>query len=250
MAMQRRLVRLARGIVVLSDFSRNELLDLAPATQNKIVKIPGGIEPGIFFPADAPDVRPKYGIENDAPILFTARRLVRRVGIDILFEALALLNGGGLKLNLIVAGQGPMRARLESEAVKLGIKDSVRFVGFVSDADLADLYRGCDIFVLPTREQENFGLPVLEAAACGCPVVATPVGSLPEVMSAVGSPYLCERADARAIASAVERVLDDASRAARSSGERAKSVLQKYSWDAVAQSHLEHYEKVIACASR
>ena len=70
-----------------------------------------------------------------------------------------------------VAGDGDDRTRLEARAAELAQdSDAVRFLGFVPDYDLPDLYRLADLFVMP-RSEEGFGIVYLEAAACGLRVV-------------------------------------------------------------------------------
>jgi glycosyltransferase involved in cell wall biosynthesis len=249
-AMQRRMIRSADGVVVLSDYSRGELLDLCPGAERKIVKIPGGIDPKIFSAGERRGIAEKFGLDPSLPTVFTARRLVRRMGVDMALDALALLARRGRFINFIIAGRGSYRSALEKQAADLGIADRTRFIGFVSDEDLAALYRGCDLFLLPTRAQENFGLPILEAAACACPVLATPVGSIPEVMSEAGQPYLCEKADAQSIATKIEKAFAILPSDAQTRADNALRVVREFSWDAIAALHVEHYREVIRCASR
>ncbi|MCZ7587109.1 MAG: glycosyltransferase family 4 protein [Deltaproteobacteria bacterium] len=182
--LQRRLLTGADGVVVLSDFSREELRALAPEADGVTVKIPGGFDPNLFRPLPKKEARATLGLEPGPPIVFTARRLVHRMGLDLLVDAVALLAKRGRRVRLIIAGAGPLRETLETRAKGHGLADDTTFPGFVTDDELALFYNACDVFVVPTRAQENFGLPVLEAAACGCPVVSTDAGSLPEVMGA------------------------------------------------------------------
>ena len=247
--LQKRTLRLARRIVFHSEFSRGQILEMAPWAEPKLTKIPGGVNTRTFFPGDGEKAKRKFGLSPDQPTLFTARRLVKRMGIDILLEAMARLEKTGVNAKLLVAGKGPLRKELEGTVVKLGLSGAVRFIGFVPDKDLADLYRACDLFVIPTRGQENFGLPVLEATACGCPVVATPAGSLPEVMALAGSPYVCKKADAESLADTIGRALAESPKGTARQKEAARAVARDLSWEKIAQRHLDHYAKVSDCAS-
>jgi len=247
--LQKRTLRLARGVVFLSDFSRGQILEMAPWAEPKLTKIPGGVNTQDFFPGDGEEAKKKFSLDPDLPTVFTARRLVKRMGIDILLEAMARLKKNGVNAKLLVAGKGPLRNELAGTAVKLGLSDAVRFLGFVCDEDLAGLYRACDLFVIPTRGQENFGLPVLEAVACGCPVAATPSGSLPEVMALAGSPYLSKRADAESLAETIQRALSESPKGTARQKEQARAVARDFSWEKIAQRHLDHYAKVSDCAS-
>ncbi len=81
-----------------------------------------------------------------------------------------------------------------------GVADRIQFCGFVSDADLLQLYNACDLFVFPSF-YEGFGLPALEAMACGRAVVCSHTSALPEVVDGAAilfDPYAARRNRARA----------------------------------------------------
>ncbi len=106
------------------------------------------------------------------PILLTVGRLAsneRYKGHEPVFSVLAGLRKKFPGLVHVVAGDGDDRARLEAVAAEMA-PGAVRFLGFVPDADLPDLYRLADLYVMPSTE-EGFGIVYLEAAACGLRVV-------------------------------------------------------------------------------
>ena len=87
---------------------------------------------------------------------------------------------------LCIAGQpGWIESSLAPRIEQLGLSENVRCLGFVDDADLAALYRGCFALAYPSH-YEGFGLPVIEAMACGAAVVAMRSTSLPEVVGEAG----------------------------------------------------------------
>lgn len=102
-------------------------------------------------------------------VLFVGR-LVYYKGIDILLKALALVP----ELHGIIVGQGPLSAELKSLAQRLGLKNRVCFLGFLSDELYPAVYRCADIFALPSvARTEAFGIVALEAMASGLPLVTT-----------------------------------------------------------------------------
>ena len=113
---------------------------------------------------------------------------------------------------------------------RLGLREHVRFAGFVPDEDLPAVYNLADLFLFPSF-YEGFGMPVLEAMACGCPVVTTSAGCSPEV--AGDAALLVDPYDVEAIANAVRSVL---------SGERLRKELvtrglarvREFSWERCA----------------
>jgi Glycosyl transferases group 1 len=96
-----------------------------------------------------------------------------------LIRAVALLRLEFPTLRLEIAGAGPQREDLEGEVERLGLRGSVRLLGW--QRDLGPLFQSWDIFAMPSLE-EGFGMAALEAMADGLPVVATSVGGLPEVI--------------------------------------------------------------------
>ncbi|MBZ0271147.1 glycosyltransferase family 4 protein [bacterium] len=243
--MQRGLLAGAAMVVALSDFSLNELAELCPEAVPRAVKIPGGIDPALFHFAPADEVRKRYGVGRKQPLVVTARRLVRRTGVDLFIETIGKLREGGMPTRAIVAGDGPERKALEYHAVRANVANHISFLGAVDDATLADLYRVCDVFVMPTRAQENFGLPVIEAAACGAIVVCTPVGSLPEVMAIVGSPHIAGEASAESLAATLRNVLPNLRENTVAKRQSASDDLgHRYAWERIAERYMEIYDQV------
>lgn len=136
------------------------------------------VEPGVdlakFRPRTLDDFGPDVRTGLNA---LTVRRLVPRMGIDILLRAWAKAGEPGV---LRIAGDGPMRSELEALTRTLCVEKSVKFLGSLPDDDLASRYREADLMVVPSIELEGFGLIVLESLASGTPVLASDVGGLGE----------------------------------------------------------------------
>lgn len=94
---------------------------------------------------------------------------------------------------LVVVGDGDDRERLETEAARRGLAEAVQFTGSVGDADLAALYRGASVFVMPSRG-EGFGLVYLEAMRAGTPCIAAP-GAAEEIIEHGVSGFIADPAD-------------------------------------------------------
>ena len=149
------------------------------------------VRPGVdverFSPGDRRAARRQLGIDapDDRPVAVTARRLVPRMGIDVLLAAWSQVveaRGSSARPLLLVVGDGEQRAALETQAARLGLAQDVRFLGKVSDDDLVAAYRAADVAVAPSVALEGFGLVVLEALACGTPVVGSAVAGLREAL--------------------------------------------------------------------
>lgn len=232
--LDRRCLRRADRVIVLSDFSRGQVQELTPEVLSRVVKIYPGVTIERFSAGPAATARAHLGITVDRPLLVTVRRLVHRMGIDLLLRAVRILQDRGMAVSVMIGGEGPDRAALEALRAELGLQDSVTFLGRVADADLPDLYRAADLFVLPTRALEGFGMVTLEALACGVPVLATDVGATGEVLRNLLPDVPPVPADAAALADGIARVLGDP-QARAAAANAALHIQRDYDWRACAR---------------
>lgn len=207
--------------------------------------IPGGADLERFRPpSNRAAARAQLGIAEGALLLATVRSLIPRVGIEPLLDAFAQVRRELPSARLLVGGMGPLRDSLESQAARLGVNDSARFLGFVPDADLTGVLGAADLVVLPSQELEGFGLVAAEALACGTPVVATPVGGLPEVLSPLDPTWIADDRGAEAIARAILRFAAAATPREALSARCRAFAEERFSWDRVATN----LERVFAAA--
>ncbi|HEX2722976.1 MAG TPA: glycosyltransferase family 4 protein [Gemmatimonadaceae bacterium] len=170
-------------------------------------------------------------------LLYFGRLDVFHKGIDTLLEAVAIIARSRPEIELRIAGRGSSVERIRSMIDELRLNGNVRLLGAVSDAKRNELLSTACVQLMPSRF-EGFGLAAAEAMAAGVPLVAAAVGSLPEVVDAPRGGVLVPSGDATALAAAVERLLDDpGARAALS--QSARQSARRFSWDAVAEAHLQ-----------
>jgi L-malate glycosyltransferase len=195
-------VRVADRIIVNA-----ELLRPSGAAGRRTDVIPSGVDTDVFRPsADRDDAKRRLGLAPERPVIGTVGRLEPRKGTATLLAAFAALRGAGRDADLVVVGDGPLRADLERDADRLGIAAEVRFLG--DRADVLGVLAALDVFVLPSRT-EGMSNALLEAMAAALPVVATAVGGTPEVVSDGASGLLVAPDDPVAMTRAIERVLAD-----------------------------------------
>ena len=135
-----------------------------------------------FIPGDRALAKQRFGVSGSAVLLSVARLDTRDgyKGQDRVIKALrGLIGPAGQPVVYLIAGQGADRIRLEQIADLHGVSDQVRFLGKVAEADLPDLYRAADLFVLPSTG-EGFGIVYLEAMACGTRAAGLAVGGAPD----------------------------------------------------------------------
>ena len=132
------------------------------------------------------------------------------MGLDALLEALEPL-AAAADFRLMLVGDGPERNRLEGLARRGALAQKVRFLGRLSDSDLALAYQAADLFVLPSYS-EGFTTAILEAMAAAVPVVATRVSAIPEIVADGMTGALVAPGDDEAVAAALIELLGNPER--------------------------------------
>jgi glycosyltransferase involved in cell wall biosynthesis len=221
------LCRSAAAVTAPSAYTLDELRATF-AVRGPTEVVPNGV--------DAAELAGARRREDLGRYVLTAGRLVPQKGLDVLLRAVARALPG--EPRLVVAGDGPERARLVALAAELGI--DVVFLGTLSREELAPLFAGADAFVLASR-REAFGLVALEAMAAGVPLVATAVGGIPEV--AAGAAVLVPPDSVDELALALGRVLGDETLREElvANGRRAAA---GHSWSRVADAYQAIYRRV------
>ncbi len=180
---ERTIYRRADRAVVLSQAFAELLHRAYGVPEEKIRIIPGAVDLDRFTASPSRAVaREQLGWPTDRPILLTVRRLVHRMGLQQLIEAMSLIRQRVPEALLMVAGSGALRPELEAQVKELQLDQNVRFLGFVPEELLPSIYRATDVSVVPTLALEGFGLVAAESLAAGTPALVTPVGGLPEIV--------------------------------------------------------------------
>jgi len=232
-------IRNSALVFTVSEASRADILRFYPATDpQKVHVVPNAIDAELLEdpgPEERERVRERYQIRGRF-VLF-AGNVKPHKNLERLIRAFARVRQqeGNEDLRLVVIGDDVSRyASLRRTADESGVRQDVRFFGFVPHQTLAALYRMATLFAFPSL-YEGFGLPPLEAMACGTPVVTSRISSLPEVVgdgALLVDPYSEEE-----IAQAIARVLDDEDLRQRLV-ERGLERAASYSWErSVRQIH-------------
>jgi glycosyltransferase involved in cell wall biosynthesis len=227
---ERRVYRSAARCIVLSGAFRDLLAADYGVEMARIVVIPPGIDLADYAAEiDRTVARRKLDLP-ERPTIVTVRRLVHRMGIDMLIEALSRVPAGD-RPHLAIAGIGPDREALAARASELGLEQDVSFLGRVPDDDLPVLYAAADLSVVPSRALEGFGYVVLESYAAGTPVLATRVGGLVDVVGAFDPDRLVEP-DPASLAAALRSALQ--APAPVPAREACRAYAGTFAWDRIA----------------
>jgi len=172
-------VRAADAVLAVSADLERSLVAMGVAPE-RVRVIYDGVDTSVFHPGDKAVAREAVALSSEEPVVLFVGNLVPVKAVDVLIAACAKLKTQGWPVRLVLIGSGPLRANLEEQAARLGIRDRVELVGSLAQDRLANWYRATDVFVLPSHSE---GVPnvLLEAAACGAPWVASRVGGIPEI---------------------------------------------------------------------
>jgi glycosyltransferase involved in cell wall biosynthesis len=199
--------RWSNRIVSVSEFHRRWALELGMCKPHQIVAIPNGVATAERNSEIASeDLRCMLGVHKGDLLILSVSRLAADKGLEYLIEAAATLPRIRHGIRIAIAGDGPIRSRLEQLAFKKGVADRVLFLGF--RRDIGDLLAACDLVVLPSL-REGFSIALLEAMAAGKPIIATAIGSQRELVSQADMACLVPPADAKTLCEAILRLIGD-----------------------------------------
>jgi glycosyltransferase involved in cell wall biosynthesis len=209
-----RVLRTAARVIAVSEFTRRELVELLGISEERIRVIPNAVE----------DAFTHEGPAETGDYVLAVGTLEPRKNLDRLVEAVRRTR---TELRIVgAAGWGGVEVE----------GNGVRWLGEVSDGELARLYRGAACVAYPSL-YEGFGIPVLEAMACGVPVVTTRGTAMEEV--ADGAAVLVDARDPADIAAGIARAVADRSILVAKGLERARA----FRWDTVAAATVDVYRE-------
>lgn len=205
---RRRLFAAEPSVIVNTEFAKSQVVALGcdPAV---VRVIPQGIDLSAF------PFRPTRYDPGRALRLLSVSRLDRDKGHEYTVAAVEMLESAGHRIDYRIVGTGPDRSRLEQRVQESTSSNSIRFLGELTGEALTREFQEADVFVMPslagslTGWQETQGVAIQEAQASGCLVVATRTGGIPECVEEGRSAWLVPDRDADALASAIERLIDE-----------------------------------------
>jgi len=178
--------------------------------------------------------RKKLFTPATARIVFTAARLEKRKGIDLLIDAIGQMTS----TYLWIAGEGEDRAFFEQHALARGLKPRVRFLGWQDD--LRPYFAAADLFVYPAR-QEDLADPIVEAWSAGLPVIAADTLGPGLLISDRENGLLVPVNNATALAEAIRALLADRETAQRLAESGYKAFEAEFAGKAVLQKYLDYF---------
>lgn len=199
-----------------------------PELWNKSSVIYNGVELDDYDPRISTEKVKKYG-----KYFLCVARLVEQKGLEYLIEAMKRVDA-----RLVIKGSGPLEKKLKAQAGK-----NIDFITErISEEELAQLYKGCHAFVLPSL-YEPFGMVLCEAMAMERPVIGTEIGGIPEIVTN-GVGLLVKPKSSKELTDKMNYLLDNPQKADSMGKKGRKRVEENFTWDHSARAYEDFYKKL------
>jgi len=232
-------IRRSTFVVAISSFCRSQLyLRSQYRDWSKIKVVHCGLERAFY------DIGDTGGVST--PRFLCVGRLSEEKGQRLLIEAFARLAAKGVKFELVLAGDGPMRDELESLIARTGLGDSIRITGWISSTEVRDEILAARALVLPSFAE---GLPVviMEAMALRRPVLTTYIAGIPELVRSGENGWLFPASSVDDLTNAIEDCLAAPLEKLRRFGDAGhQRVVERHSIESEARKLAEHFVRPIA----
>lgn len=233
-----------KRFVCVSDALRAALVAEGFLDRRNTDVIFNGVDVARYARPHSHDLRRHLGLAAEVPLIGSLGNLRPAKGYDVLIRAAAQLKQKGLDCHFAIAGQGKGRLADELLALRkeLQVEDCVHFIGF--QADSAAFLSGIDLFVLSSTS-EGFSISTIEAMASKLPIVVTRCGGPEEIIVGDRTGIMVAPGDAQALASAIEKVLNDRPGATQMALAAQAAALERFDIGQMVRAYLDVYRSVV-----
>src|SRR5262249_32851788 len=143
------------------------------------------------FTPEGPDVRARYGLAPDVPLLAAIGKVAPNRGFEAVLDTFAAVRQHVPAARLMIIGHGPFRPALEQHAANLDIADAVLWAGYHED-DLAEHYRAVDVLLFTAAGSDEGHRAVIEAMGCGVVPVTYPLPGMEAILGELAPQLIAE----------------------------------------------------------
>jgi glycosyltransferase involved in cell wall biosynthesis len=241
-----RIVREASACIAITDKERPDLHAYG-VDDDKIFKIPNGIDPEEFEAADPASFRRQFGLRDDPLILYVGR-LHELKGPDLLLRAFIDARDKLKDHHLVFAGpDGGELQKLTSITAEANLTARVHFLGYISPKSKIDAYAAASLVAIPSR-REAMSLVVLEAGICGTPVLISDQCGFDQIEEIGGGKVVS--ATAEGLREGLVALLTGPGRLHEMGARLAAFTRQNFLWESVVQRYKRLFEQLLACGGK
>ena len=252
----------ADGIIAVSQQMKTDVIEAYGVAPEKVTVIHNGIDPEFYKPTFDNDLLLEYGINPEIPFVLFVGRITRQKGISQLISAAKYFN---TNCQVVLCAGAPDTEEIAKETESLiqelqSQRDGIILISEMLPREkIKVLYSHARVFACPSL-YEPFGIINLEAMSCETPVVGSAVGGIPEIIIEGETGYLIElesisRTDfnpknpeefQKNFAQKINLILEDENLATQMGKAGRERVLDIFSWESIAKTTYNYYEKVIS----
>lgn len=243
---EKRIFKSVNAHALTSNVQREKLKELYGIEQENISILPPGVDIHTYKKPTAEEKNKKTDLPDK--YIFCLSRIDSNKGHDLLLHAFDIVSKKIDDIHLVIGGGSPKPKQREKEVynkMKEIIKEKnikrVHIIGYVPDDKLVQYYQQAELFVLPSIF-EPFGMTSQEAMACGKPVVASKYGGIKQIIKHNENGFLVNPKDSEEFADAITEILKDEQLKERLGKEANRIIVEEYSWEAMADKHLNFYK--------
>ena len=203
--------------------------------KKKVIAIPLGVT----LPLTVPGVRHKT---DQVFFMSVLDKHHEYKGLGILLDAMVKVKDRRPEARLLIGGDGELIGRYRQRAIIHGISDSVEFLGYLPDKELAELYSSSSVFVLPSLNKlEGFGIVALEALSYATPVVTTRFAGSSDLIKRNNAGLIVPPRDAARLADAIIALLESHGEARLMGIRGAAAVKKEFGWESITRQMMSMY---------
>jgi glycosyltransferase involved in cell wall biosynthesis len=240
----------AGAVTACSEDLRQRAIGLGAAAA-KVDVVPYGVDSERFRPNPLARARLRatLGIASHTPLVFSAGRLVKKKGFEYLIDALASIPQE-VNVQAAIAGAGDLESELRARAESARIGYRVRFLGNLSQDEIAAWLATADIVAIPSVRDDSGnvdGLPniVLETMASGTPLISTPAGGIPSVVRSGHTGMIVPERNSAELAEAILALARNPEMRVRLGEAARASVVARFGWEIVATRFEQAYDRAL-----
>ena len=242
---EERMLKRAKRIIAVSDFTRRELHQYYEHYDNKVRVVHNGVDIDKFNPAvDKRKVKQELGFNPDDITILSVGRLYARKGLFTLIESMPRVTKRFKNAKFVISGKGQSNEmkKLVAHATRLGVRDNIIFTGYYPDKKLPKLYQAADLFAFSTF-YEPHPFAVLEALSSQLPVVTTNVGGIPETITNGKNGFMCRPFNPTEFSDKIIFLLEHPQAAQEMAIQARKTIVDRFDWRIVVQKVIKVYEE-------